>query len=185
MPISSELRRVKIGLFHPVLIKILIKKEVRSAMKGQRAKYSAYSQWDCCTDLTFRCLVTTICAVSFLLSMKCVLLCEKNGWFTEEILNWLGGNVKHGLQCSADGPCVLISQKAVAITTTGDIGITPGYVGPPSSLFLMLFGDISRTLDLRRKSWSWNWGVHSVLDSTISLQTCSLFGPLSPPCLVK
>ena len=142
MPISSELRRVKIGLFHPVLIKILIKKEVRSAMKGQRAKYSAYSQWDCCTDFTFRCLVTTICAVSFLLSMKCVLLCEKNGWFAEEILNWLGGNVKHGLQCNADGPCVLISQKAMAMTTTGDIGITPGYVGPPSSLFLMLCGDI-------------------------------------------
>ncbi|WP_419612560.1 coiled-coil domain-containing protein, partial [Thiolapillus sp.] len=69
-------------------------------------------------------------------------MCEKNGWFAEEILNWLGGNVKHGLQCSADGPCVLISQKAMAITTTGDIGITPGYVGPPSSLFLMLCGDI-------------------------------------------
>ena len=50
--------------------------------------------------------------------------------------------MKHGLQCSADGHCVLISQKAMAVTTKGDTGITPGYVGPRSSLFLMLCGDV-------------------------------------------
>ena len=74
--------------------------------------------------------------------MKYVLQCEKNGWYAEEILNWLGGNVKHGLQCSADESCILISHKAVAVTMTGDVGITPGYVGPPSSLFLMLCDDV-------------------------------------------
>ena len=30
----------------------------------------------------------------------------------------------------------------MAVTMTGDVGITPGYVGPPSSLFLMLCDDV-------------------------------------------
>ena len=53
----------------------------------------------------------------------------------------LGENVKHGLQCSADGSCILISHKAMAVTMTGDIGITPGYVDL-LLLLLMLCGDV-------------------------------------------
>ena len=145
MPSSSESHRVKIGLFHPVLIKILINKEKRSAAKRQRAKYSAYSRWDCCTNFSFRCVLTTFCAVSFLLSVKCVLLCEKNAWFTEEIFNWLGGcvkHMKHGFECGADRYCILSSHQAMTVTMTVDTGTPPVYDGPPSSLFLKLCGDV-------------------------------------------
>ena len=84
MPSSSESHRVETDLFQLVFIKILINKEKRSAVRRQRQKYSAYSQWDCCTDFSFRCMVTTICAVSFLLSLKCVFLCDKNAWFMSD-----------------------------------------------------------------------------------------------------
>ena len=133
-------------------------------------------------------MLTTLCAVSFLLSVKCVLLCEKNAWFTEEIFNWLGGcvkHVKHGFEGGADRYCILSSHKAMTVTMTVDTGTPPVYDGPPSSLFLKLCGMSSRTLDLRRTSLSRNWGVRSVLDSTLFQRTCSLSGLQSLPCLSK
>ena len=76
MPSSSELHRVKIGLFHPILIKILIKKE-----KGQLRRDNKQSIQRICSGAAARGFVSLHAdnvLRSFLLAVKCVLLCGEN-----------------------------------------------------------------------------------------------------------
>ena len=71
MPNSSEVHRLGIGIFHPVLTEILKKKVKRSTRAKNSDSYSPYSHWDFFTDLSYRCVLTTfIYGLVFLVSMR-------------------------------------------------------------------------------------------------------------------
>ena len=96
MPCDATAYRVKIGTFHSVLIAILKRKSEKSRTRS--GKYTPFSQWDRCTDFTFRCFVTTLCALIYLCAVKCVLFaCEKD-WFVREVYDWMGGYMRQDRQ---------------------------------------------------------------------------------------
>ena len=96
MPCDGTAYRVRIGTFHPILISILKRKSEKA--RNRSGKYTPFSQWDRCTDFTFRCFVTTLCTVIYLLAVKCVLFaCEKD-WFVREVYCWMGGYAREDRQ---------------------------------------------------------------------------------------
>ena len=88
MPWCPGVHRIKIGLFHAVLVKIL-RGKARKSRKAQ--KYSPYCQWDFFTGLSYRTAVTTLGAVVFLLSMQCVLFCVRSDWIMDSFVDLCGG----------------------------------------------------------------------------------------------
>ena len=97
MPTSSETHRARIGLFQPRLITILQQKVERSTRLKKFDPYSPFTHWDFFTDLSYRLVVTTLCCIVFLVSVKCVVLATESEGLCRYMFDWFGGNIRQGL----------------------------------------------------------------------------------------
>ena len=168
MPCSTATYRTRIGAFQSVLIAILKKKSERTQVN--RGKYTPFTRWDSCTDFSYRCFVTTLCVVSFLLAVKGVLSLAERDWFVHEMLDWMGGCVWQEKQSfSASGflpPYTHSTDATVTADSThaafccqsllhrcGDVELNPG---PPKqdSLRQTRLGSVNRRASTDRTTAS-------------------------------
>lgn len=150
MPWCPGVHRIKIGLFHAVLVKILREKPWKS---GKPKKYSPYCKWDMFTSLSYRTAVTTFCIAVYLLSALCVQqLCVHSEWIFDSFVNICGGYAKQNLSSCDSCVCgsILPVHRSVPFddfrtffSQTRDSNDQPTmYANPSSALFLFLCGDL-------------------------------------------
>ena len=123
MPNSSEAHRLGIGIFHPVLMEILKKKVERSTRAKNSDSYSPYSHWDFFTDLSYRCVLTTFCALVFLVSMRvCIAVLPTHSSETMESVPLKPNLVQelNFLQCYPN------PSTGMFLPLCGDVELNPG-----------------------------------------------------------
>ena len=121
MPNSSEAHRL--GIFHPVLMEILKKKVERSTRAKNSDSYSPYSHWDFFTDLSYRCVLTTFCALVFLVSMRvCIAVLRTHSSATMESVPLKPNLVQelNFLQCYPN------PSTGMFLPLCGDVELNPG-----------------------------------------------------------
>ena len=89
----------------------------RSTQAKNSNSYSPYSHWDFCTDLSYRCVLTTFCGLVFLVSMRvCIAVLSTHN--------------------------SVAMEGALLKPKTQDVNFCQCYTNPSSGMFLNLCGDV-------------------------------------------
>ena len=98
------------------------RKVERSTQAKNSNSYSPYSHWDFCTDLSYRCVLTTFCGLVFLVSMRvCIAVLPTHNSMTME-----GALLKPKTQDVNFCQCYTNPSSGTFLNLCVDVELNPG-----------------------------------------------------------